>query len=1063
MIDKYLLIVLIVIIILGVLYWLKFDTYGVKNQKEHFIFGWFTGKTDDSKTEFESAAVVSDDVNAKYAQLEKEVLAQLDNINNTYATQAQIKMQQMKQRDDRVTLSNAVVQTKQEIDENLYNMQRSMEESISTNTLVFDDVVIKKDDDNNFLVSAQDSAAKFEVPKFEISGNNSGLSIENDKGFTSFKVNVEDEGATDYLQLGVNDSVRILKGTEIMGERDQFNIVGGENRAARVKMSAHGPNDMWRGVIQADSPGVGPIDAKTGKRDYEKPYPLFVQPQGGQVHLGKTLYDQKVNDETLEGRGMVVIDDKTQHIETQGPLRFAKNDPGPMVEKQYGPSPGDRYGMGQFERGTTRLYASGRDSFNPATIRLSFAKKDGGFDDAMTVFTDGTTVMNGRLSVQKGDGNWNWVHVRGNHNDNVYLGSDGHNRGIWADGPRDFSIYNQGRRGVTVNQGGKVFTDNGVVAQNFGDGSQDQVVTQGGDWHNARLRVSSYGPGAAWRTRIQADGPGWAEGNKRVWDQPQPVYLNPKGGEVHIGKTVGDWKHGGTEMDGRGMMLVNPSDKTVHVDGDIRVNGNPVVRADYEMFSKANKPAASGGSWYMEESLAWDPIMRGNTASRAGWVATHAENDADTSASWIDYDVPTGMKQAYIVHLPWVNCRYFDVYGGKGKDYIFIKRVNAFIDWGTLRTLDNSKWSWEAPSGHHSGVSVVGIAGVNRFDRIRIQGRKGRIHLMGIGWTREEGRSMETGFVHWDNVTNKPIHQHSSGQFELNNALIVDGGAWSATRAGKHPSYFRGEVVVENGENRGLTHFNHLNKGDNYITGTTHLRNGEVLVHNGKHGVTHFNHLNQGLNYIRGPTTVTGTLNVETGDGSWNWIRVRGNNHPANVENGGNLYFGSDANNRGIWADGPRDFSIYNQGNRGLTVNQGGHVIAHNHLCIDDVCLDKNDLRRMKSDKYRIAFFGGGNIYKRLDYSYLVERFGVEKWWYFKFNNTLFRAKFATFDGNSVIKGTHVQFTTDVTNWRDATYVGPADNGQYAQGALPVNDHNHDFNRSAITIEIFPEMSALLT
>ena len=75
-------------------------------------------------------------------------------------------------------------------------------------------------------------------------------------------------------------------------------------------------------------------------------------------------------------------------------------------------------------------------------------------DDGLGV--NGDLNVNGKTTISRGDGNWNWLRVAGNHQDNIYLGSDNDNRGIWADGPRDFSIFNQGKKGITVTQTGDV-------------------------------------------------------------------------------------------------------------------------------------------------------------------------------------------------------------------------------------------------------------------------------------------------------------------------------------------------------------------------------------------------------------------------------------------------------------------------------------------------------------------------------------------------------------------------------------------------------------------------------
>lgn len=80
-----------------------------------------------------------------------------------------------------------------------------------------------------------------------------------------------------------------------------------------------------------------------------------------------------------------------------GKINFAKHDPGAMIEKNYGTND-DRYGVGQFPGGAMRMYTSSQ--YKPATVALSLAKKDGSFDDVLTIDTDKTTRIHGDLDVQ---------------------------------------------------------------------------------------------------------------------------------------------------------------------------------------------------------------------------------------------------------------------------------------------------------------------------------------------------------------------------------------------------------------------------------------------------------------------------------------------------------------------------------------------------------------------------------------------------------------------------------------------------------------------------------------
>ena len=210
------------------------------------------------------------------------------------------------------------------------------------------------------------------------------------------------------------------------------------------------------------------------------------------------------------------------------------------------------------------------------------------------------------------------------------------------------------------------------------------------------------------------------------------------------------WGGGTSKISDNGDLLIQTDKRTIITSPEsvkfntrnLSMNGNPVALSDYEIFTNATDSLGRGGQWVIDDkSKDWDPEFRGG---RLGLAYSVPENDQDAENIWIDYTVPKGMKQAYVVHQPWSNCRYFDVYGKKGQSYIFVKRVDAYNP-----NTTNIE-------GRHEGTTAVGVAGVNRFDTLRIKGRKGRIHLMGVGWTREEGRAMESGYMNWDNIYNKP-------------------------------------------------------------------------------------------------------------------------------------------------------------------------------------------------------------------------------------------------------------------------------------------------------------------
>jgi hypothetical protein len=150
------------------------------------------------------------------------------------------------------------------------------------------------------------------------------------------------------------------------------------------------------------------------------------------------------------------------------------------------------------------------------------------------------------------------------------------------------------------------------------------------------------------------------------------------------------------------------------------------------MVTKANEPLAKSDGWVFGNDGNWDPIMH---PGGVGYAYNNETDDQDASARWIDYSVPDGMQQGYLTHLAWSSCRFFRIFGVNSQnEEVFIRYVNAYQG---EKNAGNS--------GNLDGTMAITIPGVNRFKKIRIRGSKGRTHIMGIGWTKEDYKGSETG------------------------------------------------------------------------------------------------------------------------------------------------------------------------------------------------------------------------------------------------------------------------------------------------------------------------------
>lgn len=90
------------------------------------------------------------------------------------------------------------------------------------------------------------------------------------------------------------------------------------------------------------------------------------------------------------------------------------------------------------------------------------------------------------------------------------------------------------------------------------------------------------------------------------------------------------------------------------------------------------------------------------------------------------------------------------------------------------------------------------------------------------------------------------------------------------------------------------------------------------------------------VNIGRGDTSVVINGYLVSKNPNWNWFN-------AYRSDSDQLLFGGDANNRGIWSGGDRDFSIYTSGQKRFSVNKDGVVFNRNDVVVPSVGRDTND------------------------------------------------------------------------------------------------------------------------
>jgi hypothetical protein len=390
----------------------------------------------------------------------------------------------------------------------------------------------------------------------------------------------------------------------------------------------------------------------------------------GSDHLNRGIWANGPRDFTIYNQGKAGLTvDKDGGVKTTGGVQVTKNEPGPLVEKNYG-SPNNRYGVGQFPGANMRMYTAGGGW--PATVNLSIAKADGSFDDVVKVDNSRTAIVDGKLTVKKGDGTWNWIHVAGNQNDNVYLGSDHINRGIWADGPRDFTIYNQRNAGLTVGQDGGVKTTGGVqvtknepgplVEKNYGSPDNRYGVGQFTQGNMRMYTAGGWGPASVNLSIARA---GEGEGKFDDIVKVKTDGSTSVSGDINIG----------------GVETVKTSTAPVGTDW-FRLNNANINNAQNQGVAIHNGMAVNGGGGLSVG--AWTKVPEGQAYIRDRLKVAH-----NFGGGWVDNSVMSAFKPNnnttvgasfggpdHWSHFPWLDGDTY-VRSGKANGNVFVSDIGT--------------------------------------------------------------------------------------------------------------------------------------------------------------------------------------------------------------------------------------------------------------------------------------------------------------------------------------------------------------------------------------------------
>jgi hypothetical protein len=175
--------------------------------------------------------------------------------------------------------------------------------------------------------------------------------------------------------------------------------------------------------------------------------------------------------------------------------------------------------------------------------------------------------------------------------------------------------------------------------------------------------------------------------------------------------------------------------------------------------------AASTGGWSgSSTSASWGVDLHiggnGNLASGTGGVNT-------TTSDTVTYNFPTGYVggTCYLNHFSWSDHGYFDVFVCHSA-----APSNAVF---TCRVADCNDVRSNAHSGNFDGVRVSCVAsGYHSYNQVKIVCQKGRVRLMGLGFTKEVDKPViASSLLHSDNIVGDPSSL-SDTRLKRNQAIV---------------------------------------------------------------------------------------------------------------------------------------------------------------------------------------------------------------------------------------------------------------------------------------------------
>ena len=198
---------------------------------------------------------------------------------------------------------------------------------------------------------------------------------------------------------------------------------------------------------------------------------------------------------------------------------------------------------------------------------------------------------------------------------------------------------------------------------------------------------------------------------------------------------LGSYSAGGIDLGSSSYRWNNIYTEALNASGNLTVDGT-IYNHNYTEVD-ITAPASSSGTWTSAVSSSWGDPKFNSVYDK------YSYNDAP---GYLQFNIPSGMKSAYISQLQWSSGGYADAYGVQSDGgLVFLRRIN------TRQAVENTN---EGNPDQHDGHTItLAGSGLDTFSAIRLVNKSGRFHLTGLGFTPNLIGTEGTGMVNPNQIT----------------------------------------------------------------------------------------------------------------------------------------------------------------------------------------------------------------------------------------------------------------------------------------------------------------------